>query len=454
MIASRTSLLASSLLGVAAALCVSSAASAQSAFSGGINLGTPVAPTESVEAVAAQAHLSESVAALVNDDPISSYDLRQRMRLLVATTGVQPSEENLPQIEREALRGLVDERLELQEVKSIEEKQKTLHLEPDDSEIDSTIGDMAKQSGISRDKLLSTLKGDGVDPKTLREEVRAQMSWNHYIGARFRDAVVIGDRQVDSAMDLANAASLKPAYELSSIFLEASHVGGQQAAEDGAHQLVLQMQAGAPFGAVARQFSALPTAANGGDEGWVTAGELKPEVLAAVEEMKPGDLSKPIPTAKGVYIVLLREKKAGASDQVVDLRQAAVSLPADASTNQVASAETKLNQLRRRITSCQSMEDQADRVPGVLTTNLGETNVDRLRPAFRDIVEKLKVNDVSTPIRTDVGLHLIALCARHAADAPGVTRTDITDKIRGEQLSMFAKRYLRDLRSSAEIETR
>ena len=444
------------LLAVGAAACAFGPAAAQGGLGDGINLGTP-APADTSATLApapVKPHLSESVAALVNDDPISSYDLRQRMRLLVATTGVQPTEDNIPQIEREALRGLVDERLEMQEVKAIEAKQKDLHLEPDDQELDENMAAIAKQSGVSREQMLTTLKSDGVDPSTLRNQIKAQMSWNHYITARFRDAVVIGDNQVDSAVAQADAASLKPQYELSEIFLDASHVGGQQAAEDGAHQLILQMQNGAPFGAVARQFSALPTAANGGDAGWVVDSELKPELRDSVEQMHPGDLSKPISTSDGVYIVLLRQKKAGSSDKVVELKQIAVSLPVDASAAETAAAETKLTKLRRRLTGCDSMDAVAGKAPDVLEADLGETAVNQLRPAFRDKVEKLKIGEISTPVRTDVGLHLIAVCARHAAGVEGVTRTDVTDRLRGEQLSMFARRYLRDLRSSAEIETR
>ena len=437
------------------AFAAAGGASAQSSFGDGIRLGPAPPPVDSVAPLRAEKpKLSESVAALVNDDPISSYDLRQRMRLLVATSGVQPSEDNMSQIEHEALRGLVDERLEMQEVKSIEEKQKDLHLEPDNDEVDSSIGEMAKQSGISRQQLLETLQSDGVDPRTLRDQIKAQMAWNHYIGARFRDAVVIGDNQVMSAVRQANAASLKPQYNLALIYLDASHVGGLSTAEDGARQLILQMKNGAPFGSVARQFSALPTAASGGETGWVVESELKPEVRAAVEQMKPGDLSQPIVTSDGVYIVQLHEKKSGASDQVVDLRQAAIGLGPGASETEVADATAKLAKLRKRITGCDSLEAQSDKVKGVLAADLGETAVNQLRPQFRTAVDGLKVGEVSGPIRTDVGLHLIAVCSRHAAGVEGVTRADITDRLRGEQLSMFARRYLRDLRNTAEIETR
>ncbi|MFX8418107.1 hypothetical protein ABTL59_19645, partial [Acinetobacter baumannii] len=74
--------------------------------------------------------LSEGVAAVVNDDIISTYDLRQRVMMFMVLNGIQPTEQNLREVEREALRGLVDERLQLQEIRTIEAKQKDVHLMP------------------------------------------------------------------------------------------------------------------------------------------------------------------------------------------------------------------------------------------------------------------------------------------------------------------------------------
>src|SRR5450432_1505425 len=75
------------------------------------------APPPAREPLTAMRPMSESVAAIVNDDIISTYDLAQRMRLLIATTGVQPTQDTLPQFQQEALLSLVDERLQMQELK-------------------------------------------------------------------------------------------------------------------------------------------------------------------------------------------------------------------------------------------------------------------------------------------------------------------------------------------------
>ena len=75
----------------------------------------PAAPAATARA--APQGLSESVAAVVNDEIISTYDLAQRMRLLIATSGIQPTQQNIAQFQREALISLVDERLQVQELR-------------------------------------------------------------------------------------------------------------------------------------------------------------------------------------------------------------------------------------------------------------------------------------------------------------------------------------------------
>lgn len=397
--------------------------------------------------------IREGVAAVVNDEIISSYDLRQRLLLLILTSGVQPTQESLPQIEREALRQLVDERLELQDIRAIEARQK-LKLQPTDKEIDDEVNDLAKQNNMTGQQLQQNFRAAGVDPQTLRDQLKVQIAWRRFIGGRFGSSIRISERQIDEAIKRNDAQAQKQQYLMSQVFLDAARSGGQAAAEDGAKQLVAQIKAGAPFAAVARQFSALPTAANGGDAGWLTTAEIPPPVLAAVEQMKPGQVSDPIPTTDGVYIVLLREKRAGAGATLVKLKQAALRLTPDAKPEDVAAAQATLTALRSRLKGCSGLEAEAGKVSGVVAGDFGDVEVSDLRPEFQQAVTGLKPGEVSQPLRTNAGLHLLALCERRVGGAKAPTRDDIENRIFGEQLSMVAKRYLRDLRNSATIEAR
>lgn len=397
--------------------------------------------------------LTESVAAVVNDDVVSSYDLTQRMLLLIATSGVQPTEENLPQFQREALISLVDERLQFQELHRVEKEQK-IDILADDTDVNEEIADYAKSTNMTTEQFLQYLASRGIGPETLKQQIRAQVSWARWIRGRYGSRLRIGDDQIAAAQTRAEADAAKPQYQLGEVMIDAGRVGGMQQAVQGAQQLVTQLQQGAPFPQVARQFSSLPTAANGGDAGWVSAGEMPPEVQAAVEQMRPGQLSQPIQVKDGVYIIYLKDKRAGGKATLVNLKQAAVALPAGAPAADEAAAREKLLALKPKITGCDSLETVAGKVDGVVASDLGEAEVADLAPAFRDAAEKLKVGQVSDPLRTNAGVHLVAVCGRRLAGEAAADKAQIEQRLFGQQLSMIARRYMRDLRNSATIETR
>jgi peptidyl-prolyl cis-trans isomerase SurA len=213
------------------------------------------------------------------------------------------------------------------------------------------------------------------------------------------------------------------------VLIDTNRAGGVDAAVKGAQQLINQMQQGAPFAAVARQFSAAPTAASGGDAGWVSPGEMPPEVDAALEQLRPGQLSQPIQVKDGVYIVYLRDKRAGASATLISLKQAAVALPQTASAADVAAAQAKLEALRPKITGCDNIEAAAQGVDGVVAGDLGEAQLSDLAPGFREAAQNLQPGQVSTPIRTAAGLHLIAVCGRRQSGAEVPSAQQIENKL-------------------------
>jgi len=187
--------------------------------------------------------------------------------------------------------------------------------------------------------------------------------------------------------------------------------------------------------------------------GYVPKGVLLP-TLKVIVELPAGQLSRPIPAKDGVYIILLRAKRAGGGADMITLKQAAISLPQGASADQVEAARRKLLALKGQITSCDTLDKAAAKVDGVVSGDLGEADIKDLRPDFRDVAVNLQVNQVSDPIRTDVGLHLIAVCGRRQSGVTLPSREEVEAHLQDEQLSLVSRRYLRDLRNSATIETR
>ena len=398
--------------------------------------------------------MGESIAAVVNDEVISTYDLRQRMRLLAFSSGLTLSEQNAAEIAREAMRSLVDERLQMQEIRTAESKQKNFKMQPSAKEVDEELAGLAKQFGSSVPDLMKSLAAAGVDQKTLRDEISAQAAWSRFVQARYQDAVHVGDDQVTSMLERISAAAAKPQYLVSEIFLDNAKVGGQAAAVKGAGELVTQIRGGAPFSAVARQFSSLPTAANGGDAGWLSSGQMQAQLEEALSPLRPGQVAEPIVVQDGVYILQLRDRRAGAGASLVSLKQAAVRLSADATPAQISDAEAKLVALKTAAQDCKELDAEGAKAQGVVVGDLGEANVEELSPEFRKVVDTLKTGEVGGPVRTAAGLHLIGVCARRTGGASEPTRADIENRLYGEQLAMLGRRFLRDLRNSAAIDSK
>lgn len=414
--------------------------------------GAALAQEASAPPAAPASGLSEYAAAVVNDEIISTYDLAQRMRLLIATTGVQPSEQNLPQIQQEALISLVDEALQLQELRRVEREQK-FNIIASDQDVDEELAELASGNQMSAEQFTSMLRSQGV-LDSLREQLRAQASWQRWIQGRYGSRLRIGEDQVRAVLEQQRAQASKPQFQVSEVFIDGARVGGMDVALRGAEQLVGQMQQGAPFQAVARQFSAAPTAASGGDAGWVSPGEMPAEVEQALEQMRPGQLSRPIPVSDGVYIVYLRDKRSGAGATVVNLKQAAVGVPAGATASQVEAARARLVALRAQISGCDDLEAVAGREAGIIAGDLGEAEISDLAPAFRAAAETLEVGQLSEPIRTEAGMHIVAVCGKRASGGPELSPQLVERRLFFEQLGLIARRYMRDLRNAATIETR
>jgi peptidyl-prolyl cis-trans isomerase SurA len=434
------------------------------ALAQGVNLAPPAAssvpalPGAGTPAPAAKPAptMNEAVAALINDEIISTYDLQQRVRLMVLTSGVTPTPDSLQQIAQEALRSLTDEHLEMQEMQRIQKRQKDnkSKLIATDKEVDDEVTSLAKSNNLTYDQLKGSFAAAGVDINSLRDQIRTQISWQRLVGGMYGSRIRIGDDQVSTELGRLSAAASQPQYLISEIVLDPARVGGEPQAVSGAEQLIAQLQKGAPFPAVAKQFSAATTAANGGDAGWVSAAQEPAEVAQVLTNLRAGQLSAPIETSDGVYIIYLRDRLAASSQTMVDLKQMAIRLPKDATQDQVAAANATLEGLKPQVKGCASLDGLAAKTKGVMVADLGEAEINDLSGPFKTAAQTLKPDQVSDPIRTDVGLHLVAVCSKRSGGASIPSKTEIENRMYSEQLAVMSRRYLRDLRTSADIETR
>ncbi|WP_421791386.1 peptidylprolyl isomerase [Hyphobacterium sp.] len=390
----------------------------------------------------AHAQQVEGIAALVNDYPITTVDVRDRMRLIIVSSGIQPTQETLVRIQQEALRSLIDETLQIQEAATFE-------VAVDPAEIDGAIANIASQNNVNPEQIVQDLATNGVDIMTLRRQLEAEIAWQIIVGGRYNSLIRISNQQIESTLERVAASASQPQYRLAEIFIEIPVTADESEAEQRALAVMTQLTQGAPFQAVAQQFSDAPSAANGGEIGWLLEGQMRPEVVQVARLLEPGQLSRPVRVPGGLMIIALIDQREGTTTVQYDLTQ--ISLPTSrVNEESVAAMERALGRMR----SCGDIDAQIDDIEGAFSSRLGQISLDALLPQIAEPISGLNAGQHTPLLETAAGRQAYFVCDR-SIGGPGVpSRDQIESQLRNQQLSMLSRRWLRDLRRDSTIEIR
>lgn len=378
----------------------------------------------------------EGVVAVVNDDPISFTDVRQRARLLLLSLGGrEPTPEQVQQITAQALEQLIDERLQLQEAAEYE-------VEISDSEIASSIDRMAQQSGLTRESLVSTLLQSGVNPTSLEDQTRAEIAWRRIMNGLYGSRIRISDNQIQEQLKRLQADAQKEQYLVSEIFLFAPTPEDKTQALTAANSILEQLRAGAPFEVAAQRFSSAPTAATGGDMGWVVLDDFEDERKAAVQSLSGPGLTDPITVEDGIYLMSIRSKR-DPSDSVtlVDVARLTVNNGSD----------TDLKAAVDQIEGCAEVETVADADENLRAVTLTDLNVNDLGPEAQAMVTNTPVGEATDIFAQSGTLAVMYVCDRRDDMQAVPSAEQIEDRLFSQQLGMISERSLRNLRREATI---
>ncbi len=396
-------------------------------------------------AAAPRGQVVDGVVATVNDQIISQSDVRNRMRMILLSFPGQPDEEVLREVQQRAIEGLIDEKVQLQEFAKLVKDEKI-----SDTEIDEQIARLAQQNRMTPEQFTSSLAQAGVSVQSLREQQQAEIAWTALIRGRYGKQVRVSELRVDEMLERIKANLDKPQYHLMEIFLFAPDQESRANAKTRAETLIGEINRGAQFEEVARQFSAAPSASQGGDLAWMSPGDMRPEVWAAVQNApNPPTLLPPIESDGGVYIVALVGKRepAGPGSVIMDLVQVVA---------RGDGASDKLTQIKAKTNDCGGVPGAIAGVGGVTSETMNDIPLEQVADAFRPALEKVEAGQSTDVIDLpeNAGKLVFYVCER-ASGTPGVpTRDDIYDRLFNAELAMVAERYLRDLKREATIDRR
>lgn len=392
------------------------------------------------------------IAAVVNEDVISAYDLANRIRMVLVTSQLQDTPENRRRLSSQVLRNMIDEYLQMQEARR-------LSIRVTDKEVDDLMVRLNKQNDLPPGGVEAMLARAGVDANLLRSKLRSERAWSKVIRQRLQRQVFIGDDEVEEELERLRSVQHLPRHRIAEIFLSVDDPESEQQVLDVAQRLMQQIGEGARFGALAREFSQSASAAVGGDLGWVTKGQLDPKIDQILDNMRERGVVGPVRTLAGYHILLLRERvvpsRKADENTLVDLTQIVLPLGGAPSPETVGDARQRAGEIRAQVKSCEDMRSVAQSTETTKAGDLNNIEMSRLPPAIRDAVAPLRTGQTTAPVRVAEGLFLATLCKRERAGDDGLpTAREIENRLGNQRFNLLVQRYMRDLRRTAFVDIR
>lgn len=395
----------------------------------------------------------QRIAAIVNDELITAYDLESRIRLVMFSTRLPDTAETRRRIRSQVLRTLIDERLQLQEAKR-------RNISVSKRDIQRAKQTIEKQNKMPKGGLERILTQNGIPLDAMDAQLRTGIAWSKLIGRRLRPRVTIGEDEIDEALEHIKSRQGQTEYRLGEIMLAVDGPDEETNVRRTAERIGDQVLKGARFSAIARQFSQSATAAVGGDLGWVHESELDETLRDVVPKMTVGSITSPIKTVAGYRIIRLQNTRkialSGSKPITLDLRQIFLPIPKAAVAVDIEAQIDLAKTVRDTATSCQDFGLLAKEIGSPRPPNLGKFALKDLSPAIRAVVQNVKTGKISDPVKMPGGVVVFMVCGREGGGGTIKLpeRDAIADRLMRDRVALSARRYMRDIRLSAVIDIR
>jgi len=399
----------------------------------------------------------DRIVAVVDKDVITYSELRDRIQIVLGQLEKQGAQRP-PQdvLEKQVLERLISDRLQLQLAAQT-------GLRVDDNQLDKTVERIAEQNKLSISEFRDALEKDGINYRKFREDIR-----NEIILARLREREVdnrvnVTEAEIDNLLtSQASRNEIRDEFELSHILIrtpEESAPEELQKLKAKADEAMKRLQEGEDFGQVSARFSDAPNALEGGKLGWKNDTQIPKLFVDALKTLQPGQTTDIIRSPNGFHILKLNNRRGATSPMLVQQTNVRHILIKPSEVVSDADAQHRLTDLKERIENGGNFAELARQYSEDGTAakggELGWVNPGDTVPDFEKAMNELQPGQVSAPVRSPFGWHLIQVLERRSQDmSKEAARLKARQEIRARKADEAYQDWLRELRDRAYVEYR
>ena len=400
----------------------------------------------------------DRIVAVINDEVITRNDLTERVNLAVTQLTRQGTPAPArPDLERQLLQRMINDRALLQFAKEN-------GVRVDDVELDRAIGRIAEDNKLTLAQLRAALDKDGVQYSKFREDIRGQIVMARVREREVEDKIVITESEIDNLLagPQQQSAGGVDEFNVSHILVrvpENARPDQIQERQERAGQALAQLKSGSDFRQVAATYSESPDALQGGEMGWRDGDRLPTMFFDALRNMKGGELSDVLRSPNGFHILKLNQRRGGQGPVMVqqsNVRHILIKATELVSDNE---ARNRLRNLKERLENkadfAQLARANSEDTSASKGGDLGWISPGDTVPEFERAMNALQPGQISEPVRSPFGWHLIQVVERRSSDmSKERRRLTARQALRERKADEAYEEWVRQLRDRAFVEIR
>lgn len=400
--------------------------------------------------------LIDQVVAVVNEEVITQQDINEALQNTIHQ--LQQQDTQLPRqnvLEKQLLEHLITKRIQLQRAKEV-------GLTVSDDDLEQTLRRIAKDNQLSMDEFRQVLAREGTNINAFREEIREEILMTRLRDQAINERVNVTESEIDNFLeDQANSPVANEEYRIAHILLHTSEqmdeaqIAARHERAEAAHEKLLQ---GASFAQITAEYSDAPDAMQGGELGWRSLGQMGSPFAELLSQMQPGDITPVVQSPIGFHILQLQERRQQENPvTIIEQTHAQHILVKVSEITSEEDAYQLITQILGRIHNGADFmemakthsEDASASAGGDLNwISPGDTV-----PEFEQAMNALLPGQVSQPVRTPFGWHIIKVIERRSQDVSELKQRETARRaIHARKADAVTQEWLQQLRDQAYVE--
>lgn len=404
--------------------------------------------------------LADRIVAVVNNEVITQRGLDERVDTVarqLERKGTQLPPRDV--MERQILERMIVDRAQLQFARES-------GIRVEDAAVDTAIARIAENNKLSPAEFRAALTRDGIPYEKFREDIRDEMTLSQLRDREVNSRIQVSESEIDNFLAEQQRSGIdgNVEYRLSHILVRVPEQATPQQIEQRmkrAQEAQKRARAGEDFSQLAVAFSDAPDGLKGGDMGWREPAKMPELFVKALTTLKAGEVSELVRSPAGYHILKLHERRGGSVLEAMTVEQTHARHILIRTNELVSEAEAqrKLGVLRERIVQGADFAELArlnsDDASAARGGDLGWILQGDTVPDFERAMNALDPGEISEPIKTQFGYHLVQVVERRVADVSGDRKRREARRILRERKAEEAyQEWVRQLRDRAFVDYR